>query len=531
MGLCRSKDKYVDRPQHQLNFPIQHIEPKPNLPIPKRNPPPQQRQQPSLPTLISLFNEDANRRKFMQQLRTQSRNIIKISCSETNVEECVFVLFLNKEDPYSSFILQITKEESISLSVRTVAQQLASQFHLNRDIEIQETYYTDHIELAKPISYYLDCQPLYFIFRDTFSLPLGIKSQGTQRDDIIVNLVSDVSGAAIHEKIRVHLMNDDAPYLVSLENDADGTIAIPNQSSFTLGNKIEKFTQGRLVVSNLAPEIKIVINTLRRATTTITCSPDIFIKGLKGEIQKKLHIPVQYQEIVYRNRKLNDYETLVNAGIHDEDNIFIITKLPVNPSEMVLIEGKNKSLRVQPYDDATSPAWRKLLPGLCIEGQCLNKKCSSEGNVIVALGFTMFDIFADREMCKCPVCDSAIKPEKMGFYQCMYTWSCIKSNSMDSIVRYSPQAWKIQYDFNFEFSFPLGEERLPEMTSYKVYTKEINLRQLSQNQITGEFNMACVVCKEYLPLARKEPCGHAHHEECYSKLAEVISSKCLLCSV
>ncbi|CAF1459470.1 unnamed protein product [Rotaria sordida] len=76
------------------------------------------------------------------------------------------------------------------------------------------------------------------------------------------------------------------------------------------------------------------------------------------------------------------------------------------------------------------PAWRRTIPGICLEGSCMNKSCIAfnQGNVVICIGMKKFDIVCDsnESTTKCPMCSTYVDPKRCAFNNCFWRWSGIK---------------------------------------------------------------------------------------------------------
>ena len=478
------------------------------------------------------------------KLIKEAKNVIRINCSEGADTGGISFMFINREDLNSSFLLQLPMKKG-NPKLITILQQLSSREHFNRTLKIEGTYHTNCVDINKPITYFADCQPLYFTFPQVVKLPVEFisKDNTPTSNKLSVSFVSKESGANIHKLIREHfkLGSDASPYKLNLQKPTGELLVIPNQWDFILDSNKDDLSNGQLIVSDLAPEISFTVNTLRKKERTIiTCSPDVFGYQLKVKLQKQLHIPTENQDIIFRNSKLEDYKTLGTAGIHEGAKLFVIIKFPPSPTVMVLLKQKNKPLRVEPFSE-TALEWQKIYPGLCIKGICSNKACAAVNQkVIVNLGFTMFDIIADRQRCKCPQCDRIVEPDMLWVYKSAFIFSAVKNYGQDNCQRLVDQAWRIQYGIGFQYQIPKPTAQ-PGWTHRKIITRDICLEELSRSHNLKEGNdalkvsetetVACVVCKKGVDIKMRKECHHAHHDECYSQLSKVISSKCLLCAI
>jgi len=74
-------------------------------------------------------------------------------------------------------------------------------------------------------------------------------------------------------------------------------------------------------------------------------------------------------------------------------------------------------------NDGNGPAWRHAQPGLCLDGVCLNGKCSAfENKVIINQGLGQFTIINNSTIVtsQCPLCGMSVQPTTCAFNQCSW---------------------------------------------------------------------------------------------------------------
>ena len=86
----------------------------------------------------------------------------------------------------------------------------------------------------------------------------------------------------------------------------------------------------------------------------------------------------------------------------------------------------------------SAPDWRRASKGLCIEGECTNRRCETYGEqVIVSRGFSKFDLQVDgghaegqglerHAVCPCPMCGEHVVPLTVAFNSCYWRWQGAK---------------------------------------------------------------------------------------------------------
>ena len=77
----------------------------------------------------------------------------------------------------------------------------------------------------------------------------------------------------------------------------------------------------------------------------------------------------------------------------------------------------------------SAPAWRRTVPGLCLEGTCTNTSCEANGErVIMPIGYKKFDLISDvnESTTKCSICSKYVEPQTCSFNNCWWKWSGVK---------------------------------------------------------------------------------------------------------
>lgn len=72
--------------------------------------------------------------------------------------------------------------------------------------------------------------------------------------------------------------------------------------------------------------------------------------------------------------------------------------------------------------------WRRIEPGICLEGICLNEECiAHQQQVIIPISFKKFNVLtANASIVKCPMCSNYVKISKIGFSHCQWRWHGIE---------------------------------------------------------------------------------------------------------
>lgn len=75
------------------------------------------------------------------------------------------------------------------------------------------------------------------------------------------------------------------------------------------------------------------------------------------------------------------------------------------------------------------PDWRKVIRGLCREGEYTTEACHAYSQqVVIGIGMSKFDLVLDvsQDTCKCPICHKYVEPIRCGFNNFDWRWSGIK---------------------------------------------------------------------------------------------------------
>jgi hypothetical protein len=144
--------------------------------------------------------------------------------------------------------------------------------------------------------------------------------------------------------------------------------------------------------------------------TPATLPTQFGLTEFRNLIKKKVgnpdHFDYSLGDVIFRTWNEEVFNRQRSA-IHD-DITLIIRYPPVGPN---------------------SPAWRRALPGLCLEGVCLNVDCEAfEHKVIINQGVGKFHVVTNSTVTtsKCPLCMNSVKPVVCAFYQCSWRLTGVK---------------------------------------------------------------------------------------------------------
>ena len=159
------------------------------------------------------------------------------------------------------------------------------------------------------------------------------------------------------------------------------------------------------------------------------------------------------------------------------------------------------------------PKWRKTRSGLCLEGNCTNKKCKAYNHlVIMNLGYCEFDFINESYLCVCPSCkEPDVEPITCAFNNC--SWKTI---ARKYVVRKRPK--KIETEWknvgNKYHRFSPEKKGLANFLDLMIICKQQDSRQV------------CDACG-YLGELETAHCGHRFHARCHYRTS--VDQDCIIC--
>jgi hypothetical protein len=87
---------------------------------------------------------------------------------------------------------------------------------------------------------------------------------------------------------------------------------------------------------------------------------------------------------------------------------------------------------IQDQSSEDGPAWRRASPGLCLDGVCLNAKCTAfEHKVIINQGIGQFNIITNSTVItgQCPLCKITVQPTTCAFNRCSWRLIGVKDDN------------------------------------------------------------------------------------------------------
>ena len=160
----------------------------------------------------------------------------------------------------------------------------------------------------------------------------------------------------------------------------------------------------------------------------------IYLDGPQG--RKPVTLPTHYS--------LYDFQDLIQKKIGNPEHfnytlggvIFRTWNEEVfNRQRSALLDGFTIIVEYPPViSDQSSedgPAWRRAVPGLCLEGVSLNAKCLAfEQKVITNQGIGQCNIITNSTVitAQCPLCHTTVQPTTCGFNRCSWRVMGTKGN-------------------------------------------------------------------------------------------------------
>ena len=267
------------------------------------------------------------------------------------------------------------------------------------------------------------------------------------------------------------------------------------------------------------------IKTQNGKTISIKVNLLFEVHEVKSLIEKMEGIPPDQQRLIYKGKQLFDYLTLADYQIADNDELLLILRLRGGGCRPPLFaDVSNQNAFVDSQFTRTGPDWHIVRKGLNLEGFCRNLSCvAAKKNVVCPMPHAVFDLIADRDKVKCPMCRENVEPITCGFTDCSYTFEGIKveNNSLVKFQQDSP-IWVGHFYRNYNPE----DSGVVEWKSLKILTKiEGYLKGLST------FCFYCLESKKSQSSEKfcRANCGHIYHEHCRSKINIDFASCCLIC--
>ena len=200
---------------------------------------------------------------------------------------------------------------------------------------------------------------------------------------------------------------------------------------------------------------------------------------------------------------LENERRLLDYGLVDKN---VVTVLPVRRRKDYMMQGipleDVSNLTPPAKKPATlSPAWKRVTPGMWLEGICTNKLCVAFMKAVVMnQGFTDLDFLKAKLRCKCPMCYGNVIPDTCGFNRC--EWMVVgRRKRPGQVIEIVRQNWQKVDSYTYF---------IPEKDQCSNW---LELKIASRNP--DQLNELCVMCMENLQLNRvRAKCGHQFHRKC-----------------
>ena len=241
-----------------------------------------------------------------------------------------------------------------------------------------------------------------------------------------------------------------------------------------------------------------------------------YVRDLKQKFAMMTCSLISNLHLVFEKMKLENDKKLCDYNLM---NGCVVPCLSVDSSainkkafgpQYVQIPPSNTDL-LQENDRGHSPAWRRVAPGMWLEGKCANEICVAYSRMVVMnQGFTDVDFVGDevRHRCKCPMCYANTTPTACGFSRCEWMTAGLKKTSDQYHPQIVRQDWQRLEDGHCR-STPNRDTWL----TFKVATREL---------ISEMFCVLCMTSSDSKMIAA--PCGHVFHLDCAKEDLE-----CLQC--
>lgn len=145
------------------------------------------------------------------------------------------------------------------------------------------------------------------------------------------------------------------------------------------------------------------------------------LNDFKNLIQKKVGNPEHYNyslgDVIFRTWNEEAFNRQRSAI---RDGMTLIIQYPPVISENSSEDG---------------PTWRRALPGLCLDGVCLNIKCPAyEHKVIMNQGIGQFKVVTNSTVLnlECPLCGTMVQPTTCAFNQCHWRLVGVKQDESET---------------------------------------------------------------------------------------------------
>lgn len=266
---------------------------------------------------------------------------------------------------------------------------------------------------------------------------------------------------------------------------------------------------------------QIGIRTLTGKTIFIDVSSSSTTGDVKGLIQDDEGIPPEQQRLIFNGRQMEDVNTLINYGVqpidpldYDAKNLLhLVLRLRGGGGDFADVSNPNTMQTLQVSHGG--PTWRRIRPGLCIEGMCRNERCDARGQMVISpRGYKDFNLVAG-ETVPCPVCDEGVEPKTCAFYRCMWRYVGKK----DGISTVTSSSWDRVTDKYTRFS----GKKVVKWDHLLIQARPLDLvKPVNTTTNTGRVHidytyLECTICIDDIERGQKTnvlTCGHHFHAKC-----------------
>lgn len=178
---------------------------------------------------------------------------------------------------------------------------------------------------------------------------------------------------------------------------------------------------------NIFLRMQLFVKTLSGKTIEIECEKNESIASVRQLIEKK-EGPSTANHLLYYGKKLKNGFTLLDYDITASATIHSILMLKGGGGgELSFFEFADleKTGEKGKFSKEELPLWRKVKPGLFMEGICTYNICDAFlEQVVCTLGIIIFNFSEEESLMKlkCPICEKSIKSLSCGFNNCFWKY-------------------------------------------------------------------------------------------------------------